>query len=45
MRGDQISLWAERIELPAPDLHDVATLLALWTADAELAVSDACPLP
>lgn len=45
MRGDQISLWAERIDLPAPDLHDVATLLALWTADAELAVSDACPLP
>lgn len=41
----QIDLFAERLELPALDLHDVATLLALWTVDAELAASDACPLP
>lgn len=41
----QIDLFAERLELPALDLHDAATLLALWTVDAELAVSEACPLP
>jgi hypothetical protein len=41
----QISLFAERLELPAIDLHDAATLLALWTVDPFLAVSDLSPLP
>lgn len=42
---DQISLFAERIELPAIDLHDTAMLLAGWYTDPQRQVTDESPLP
>lgn len=41
----QVGLFSERIELPSPDLEDMAGMLVAWYADPLAQVSDAAPVP